>query len=170
MSTHAPERPWYKEPYVWLVVLIPASAVGVAGVMIGLAIWSDDGVVIDDYYRRGLEINASLLRDREATRLGLAGHLVIDGQGAPLRLTLSGNAGFAVPQRVTLSLLHATRAQRDRHLMLDRTGPASFTGTTPLALAPGRWYVQLETPAWRLTGTLQVPGERSVDLDAGSPP
>ena len=63
--------PWYREPLVWMVVAIPAAAVIAGAVLLVLANATWDGLVADDYYERGMQINRSLARDAEATRLGL---------------------------------------------------------------------------------------------------
>ena len=65
------KKPWYREPFVWLVILFPASAVIGGMITISLAISSDDGLVVDDYYKRGLEINRTLERDKAAARHGI---------------------------------------------------------------------------------------------------
>ena len=53
-------RPWFREPWVWLLIALPASAVLGGMVTIWIAVDSDDGLVVDDYYKRGLEINKKL--------------------------------------------------------------------------------------------------------------
>lgn len=57
---------WWREPMMWLVVGGPAAVV-VAGVAtIVLAVSRPDPVVAEDYYRRGIEINKTLQRERLA--------------------------------------------------------------------------------------------------------
>ena len=47
-------RPWWKEPYVWMVIAGPASAV-VACAITAVYIWQGpDAVVSKNYYREGL--------------------------------------------------------------------------------------------------------------------
>jgi len=59
-------RPWYREPWPWIIIAGPASAV-VAGVaLLWLAIDSNDGLVVDDYYKEGLAINQVIRRDQAA--------------------------------------------------------------------------------------------------------
>ena len=54
-----------------MVLAIPASAVIAGAVMLVLANATWDGLVADDYYQQGMQINRSLARDAEAARLGL---------------------------------------------------------------------------------------------------
>ena len=72
--------PWYREPLVWMVLAIPATAVLGGVVMLVLANATWDGLVADDYYRRGMQINRSLARDAEAARLGLRAPAPLDRQ------------------------------------------------------------------------------------------
>ena len=53
-------EPWYKVPFVWLVVGIPLSAVIMGGVILYFSIVSFDGLVVDDYYTEGKKINRVL--------------------------------------------------------------------------------------------------------------
>ena len=69
---------WYREPFVWLLIAFPATAVIVGFTLLGLAIYSDDGMVEDDYYRKGKEINRVLARDQAAAKHGLESTLAFD--------------------------------------------------------------------------------------------
>ena len=71
-------RHWMREPLVWLLIAIPSSAVIMGVVMITLALQSWSGLVVDDYYRKGKQINRVLARDRLAYELGLAAGLRLD--------------------------------------------------------------------------------------------
>ena len=44
-----PKRPWHKEPYVWMLLAIPGSAVAMGVVLLNLATSTYDGLVSDDY-------------------------------------------------------------------------------------------------------------------------
>lgn len=52
-------QPWYRQPWPWFLIALPAIAVvGCIATMI-LAIRTNDAVVAD-YYQRGLDINKEL--------------------------------------------------------------------------------------------------------------
>jgi uncharacterized protein len=56
---NAPKR-WYREPWPWILMAGPAIVV-VAGIYTAfLAVTTNDGLVAEDYYRRGVEINRRL--------------------------------------------------------------------------------------------------------------
>ena len=56
--------PWWRHGHVWLLIAGPAVVVaaGVATVLIALR--HPDPVLAEDYYRRGIEINRTLARDK----------------------------------------------------------------------------------------------------------
>ena len=56
--------PWWKHGHVWLVIAGPALVVVASIATAVIAIRTDDPVVEADYYRRGIEINKTLARDR----------------------------------------------------------------------------------------------------------
>ena len=56
--------PWWKHGHVWLLISGPAAVV-VAGLLTAwVAVASPDPVVAEDYYRKGIEINKQLARER----------------------------------------------------------------------------------------------------------
>jgi hypothetical protein len=144
---------------VWLVIAIPLTAVVMGVTTIILAVVSDDGIVADDYYRRGLEINQSLERDRMAVRHGLNAVVMMDTDAKVVP-----KSAFHFPDRIELSFSHATKSGLDISLTLTRTARRSYQAGLP-ELSLGRWYMQLHSREWRLNGVLQVPGQNEVILD-----
>ncbi len=160
-------RPWYREPLVWLLIAIPASAVVAGFVTLALAIATDDGLVADDYYWRGKEINRVLERDRAAAAGGLAADVRLDEGRGLVAVRLTARAAVELPAELRFSLLHATRAGLDRQVALARAPDGEYYGLLG-SLPAGRWHVQLETDHWRLTGRLATPDERELRIVAAS--
>ena len=156
MSIMAPAKPWYRDRWPWLLMAGP-SIVVVAGLATAWLAWStDDGVVADDYYKRGLVINKQLERSGRSEALGLGAVLEIAPDGA-LRLRISGLADTAAaPPSVRAKLTHATRGGLDRAATLELGADGVYTGRIA-PLPPGRWLVSVETDAWRLP-TVEVGG------------
>ncbi len=144
-------NPWYREPFVWLLIAFPLTAVVAGFITLGLAISSDDGVVEDDYYLRGKEINRVLARDQAAATRGLQGRVELDDAQHQLliRLTAREPGHDRGQRRAQIPARHAfrhrpdtdTRAPVRRHL----SRAAAGTGAGPLeraargaGLAPGR--------------------------------
>ena len=147
-------KPWYRDRWPWLLIAGPAIVV-VAGFATAWLAWStDDGVVADDYYKRGLVINKQLERSGRGEALGLGAVLDVGSDGA-VALSLSG--GAATPATLRLRLTNATRAGMDRTATLGRGADGTYTGHIDPP-PPGRWLVSVETDAWRLP-TVEVGGQ-----------
>ena len=155
-------KPWYREPWPWALIAGPAAVLVAGGVTIWLAVSSNDGLVADDYYRRGLAINQVLVRDREAARLGFRARLGVTETGA-VEVALTG--GQVVPPALTLRLVHPTRAGEDRLVPLARVAPGLFRSQGGVAPG-GRRNAVLEDEAgtWRLTGEWTAPSANPVEL------
>lgn len=168
-SEHPQRTAWYRQPLVWLVVLIPASAVIMGVFAISLSFLSYDGLVVDDYYKRGLEINRELARDKAAASYALAATLDLDSRAGIAAARLHWKEGFDPPEALRFNLYHATRSGFDAHLSLQRLTRNKYTGAFP-TLSPGDYHLQLEADDWRLTGTITAPGDGRVELTAQPSP
>jgi hypothetical protein len=156
-------RAWYREPLVWLIIFFPLSAVIAGFFTLYLAIISKDGLVVDDYYQKGKEINMSLARDRAAARHDLRAGVTLDAAKNNVVVQLSAAKDQPLPDRLDLRWLHATRAGFDRTQILIRSPDGLYRSVFP-GLAPGHWYVQVEAQDWRLQGSLRIPGEVRLEL------
>ena len=155
-------RNWKREPLVWLVIGIPASAVIMGLVMITLAIQSWSGLVIDDYYKKGKQINLVLARDKFAHELGLSAGFSITETG---RVEIRFDPGISVipGEEIELRLVHATRPGLDQRVLFDNNRLRLLEADLQLS-GQGRWNLFLQTQDWRLTGSLQYPQTRSARL------
>ncbi|MDF3031817.1 MAG: hypothetical protein K0R03_2375 [Moraxellaceae bacterium] len=155
---HEERKPWYRHPWVWFMLALPASAViaGIATVVI--AVVHQDSLVRDDWYKEGKAINQSIARDSAATRLGLAAGLRIDAVTGEVIVNLrQKNAAAVQPATLTLNFSHPTLASADQSLTLARRD-GSYRGQLAQPLK-GRYAVELGSPEWRLTGVRDFPRE-----------
>jgi hypothetical protein len=156
------KRHWYREPWVWLLIALPASAVIGGMVTIYLAIVSSDGLVEDDYYKRGKTINLELARDQVAAHQELQAIVGINSQTGQVTVRLESRDQL-FPERVSFLLLHPTRAGKDQRIELEPDVKGVYIGTArPVEAAS--WHVQLETGDWRLSGRMQLPGQATLRL------
>ena len=168
MNTHTPKTPWYREPWVWLMIAFPMSAVIGGMITIYLAVTTSTGMVVDDYYERGKAINLVLARDEAAARYQLRASIDLDMRDNLVQLQLE-SAEASMPKMLTFSLLHPTQPGRDQVIMLRHAGDGVYYGDID-EVARGSWYLQLATDDWRLSGKLQVPAVETLVLlpvDAG---
>lgn len=159
-------RPWYREPLVWLLIAFPLAAVigGIATYII--AARTHDGLVVDDYYKKGKEINMSLARDQAAAQRGLRGELRLDAATHKVIVILTARDTQTLPDVATLRWLHATRSGLDLNQELRRQPDGGYRANFP-DLPPGHWYAQLEAQDWRLQGSLRVPAETRLEFKPG---
>jgi len=153
-------RPWYKEPYVWLIIALPLSAVIGGIITIRLAIISDDGLVDDDYYQDGLAINQVLDRDNAARKLGLDANIELDIERQQIRIDLAAPTDFSKPRILLAHLMHATRKGFDQVVKLSQTPEGHYQGRLP-DLPAGHWYIEIESGNWRLlkSSRISLPGK-----------
>jgi uncharacterized protein len=137
-------RPWYKEPWPWILMAPPAVAVLAGIATVWIAVKSADGLVAEDYYRQGLAINRVIAREARARELGIKAQVQM-GEGR-IRVRLEG----AAPEAVFVQLVHRTRAGYDQRLRLARVADGYQAAMAPLA--PGGWRVSIEDPQgnWRI--------------------
>lgn len=162
-----PQTRWHREPWMWFMLAIPLVAVGVGFLMLYLAMATDDGLVVDDYYKQGLAINRTLARDQQAVVYQLDGLLRLFPE--KITLDLQQQAVSVLPAQLTLKLLHATRTGFDHTLTLDQITPGHYEQVFTTVLAAGDWYVQLEAVDWRLTGILKRPQQSQLHLTPVNP-
>jgi hypothetical protein len=125
----------------------PAAVIVAGAVTIWLAFATSDGLVADDYYRRGLAINRELRRDEVAVERGITAE--VERRDGVLRVRLAARAGL--PEAVFARLVHATRPGQDQRLRLPRVAPGLYEAQLD-GLAAGRWRLLIEDPRgeWRI--------------------
>ncbi len=160
-------RSWKQEPLVWLLIAIPFTAVIMGVVMLTLAIQSYSGLVVDDYYKKGKQINRVIARDKFAWELGLAAGLTLD-QGR-IEVRFDPSVSHVPGDRIELSLVHATRPGLDQQLLLERGDTRPYRGQMQLT-GEGRWNVALQTADWRITGSLHYPQQNQIRLQPNYSP
>ena len=151
LSSAAPRAPWYRQRWPWFLISGPAIVVVAGFATLYIALRTDDGLVADDYYKRGLAINQTLARTAKSAALDLAATLDIATDGT-VHARLAGNG--ALPSVVRLRLLHPTRAGLDQTAELALGPDGRYTGRVEPG-SHGRRLVVVETSEWRL-GPLEV--------------
>jgi uncharacterized protein len=138
-------KPWYREPWPWLLMSGPAAVMVAGAVTTWIAFASADGLVAEDYYRQGLAINKRLAREEAARSRGISATVSMEKE--VLRVRLSG----AAPEALFVHLAHATRAGHDQRLRLAPGADGTYQIELP-PLAPGRWRAVIEDPrgSWRI--------------------
>ena len=147
---------WHQEPIAWLVFGLPAVVVVASFITLGIAMKGSDTLVVDDYYKQGLEINKVLVREDHAKAAQLAFTPSLSSDGT-LVLNFSAADGFSYPERIDLKLNHATRDDVDRKLLLTHGGNGVYVAKVG-HLEAGPWYVDASTAQWRVVKRVTVDG------------
>jgi len=162
-------RPWYREPWPWILAAGPFIVVVAAFYTAWLAVKSNDGLVTDDYYKKGLAANQTIARSEEAAKMGLVAGIRVSADALSVRLQ-AADGKFVMPPTLVVTVTHPTRAGLDQSRVLARTGD-SYAGEFRLPAA-GHWLVLLEDErkTWRLMGNVILPanGETLIGRPASS--
>lgn len=154
--------PWYRQPWPWFLIGLPAAAVIAGSITLWLAVSTSDGLVVDDYYKQGLAIQQTMARSQQAADLGLQAQVHI--QPETFEVDVTARSGDAVPSRIQVIFSHPTRAGQDQVILM--TGAQGrFTGIHR-GLSSGRWDIQIEDElrTWRLNGAANLPTETDVRI------
>lgn len=143
----------------------PAAVIVAGAITVWLAVRSADGLVDDDYYKQGLAVNQHIQRDREAAARGLAGELMLGGDGRQLRLRLVSGPGETPGATLRVHAAHPTRSGADQDVTVERGADGLYAGRFAQPLA-GRWRITVEEAGagWRLVGDWNVDAEGAVRL------
>ena len=150
--------PWYQEPWPWLLMAGPAAVIVAGFATLWIAVASNDGLIVNDYYKQGLAINQTLQRDTLAAQRGYQAVARMSSGDNRISVQLAAAPGVPLPDMLHLRMVHPTRSGRDGLVLLRQDKPGSYDGVVP-ARAAGRRILMLEDTqsAWRLTGEVVLP-------------
>jgi hypothetical protein len=137
--------------------MIGPLVVIVAGIVTAwLAVSTSDGLVSDDYYRKGLKADQTIARSERARTSGLTARVRVTAETLSLQLSATAK-DFTPPERVEVMVSHPTRAGLDQTQVLTRSG-VGYAASFRLP-ASGHWLVSIEDEArtWRLLGNVVLP-------------
>ncbi|MBL0076818.1 MAG: FixH family protein [Rhodocyclaceae bacterium] len=152
----ADSGPWYREPWPWALMSGPFIVI-VAGLFTAyLAVVSNDGLVTEDYYKRGLAANQTVSQSDVAIKLGLTARIYVDSQQMKVDLS-ARESSFLLPGKLVVTVSHPTRAGLDQSRTMALID-GSYSAAYQLPAA-GHWLVLVsdEAQTWRLMGNVVLP-------------
>lgn len=157
---------WYKEPWPWILMSGPAIVIVAAIYTAWLAATSADGLVTDDYYKKGLQAGEILTQSRKAQEMGLQAYLRLSRESIHIRL--EAKPGVSLPPVLNVMLSHPTRAGLDQAMHLPKKGD-DYSAEMLLPSA-GHWLILIEDEArsWRVMGSMMLPSAGETRIGSGN--
>lgn len=145
-------QPWFRNPMVWMVIFFPALAVVAGIITIIIAVKTDDGLVVDDYYKKGLEINQVIKHDQAAKQFGISAFVDTNSETGEVVVKLSSVETIEYPAELSFKLIHRTLSGNDQITTVSRIGEsAEYRGYIKPPVIEGRWAIILsERDIWRI--------------------
>lgn len=165
MIDEAPVSPWYRQPWLWFLIMFPAASIIYCAIALTISLNMDNSLVTDDWSKEGRGINMSIARDEKAADLGMEAQ--IDFSQRNVTVNLSTTDGPAEFPYLVLNLFHPTLSDQDRVVQFKQIAPGRFAGQLHEDIE-GRWYYDLRGPAneWRLKGETLLPSESGITVKA----
>jgi uncharacterized protein len=163
-------QPWYRNPMVWMVIALPATAV-VAGLFtVYIAVSNQDSLVVDDYYKEGQAINQELSRDRKSAELGLAALVDVNAETGEVLVSLTSEQSFSLSPEITFKLIHRTLSGADQTTTLNQLeNKPDYRGYIKPPVIEGRWTIQIiADKSWRLKQNFKTKNAQHILLNITS--
>lgn len=162
-SDNEEARPWYKEPYVWMLIAFPASTVIAGIIFISQAVTTKDSLVNDNYYKDGLAINQELAWDKKAKTNDIKGNMTFSSDEATFEVT---NTRLVLPSFLKVYLSHPTLEEFDQELMLQKIPNSRLYKGLTNSTAKGRFYMRIESPEqqWRIRTDIFIETGKTLSL------
>ena len=154
--------PWYKEPWMFLVVGVPVAAIIWGGIILTLALTGKDSLVSDSYYKDGMTYTENKLLTSKAKRLQLVADFEYRDQEIYISVT-----GFldGQPSYLTIQLIHPTLETSDETLTLQPAADGRFIGISSNDHL-GKRKVWLESPEqeWMIKDEVLIEDGKALKL------
>ncbi len=160
-------EPWYKQGWPWALIAIPFFTV-VAGVATFIiANNTDDSLVQDDYYKKGLAINSNIERLEQGKALGLKATLEFDQENQLFILTAT--AAKVLPKNLILKFSHPTLEKKDRQVELSLLHGDQYVGNLT-DLNAAYWHISLEDEhkKWLIKTRWRYPDYKQLIIDSST--
>ncbi len=145
-----PEK-WYKQFWPWFIISLLGSVVCASLFTLTIAFKHADRPVEGDYYRQGLATEKSHVAELAAGNFKLSADLAVTDDALSLTWL---NAETALPDSLTLHILHPFDHKLDTHTTLLKNEQGAYIGSLDKQ-SSGRRYFVLEDPehTWKMKST-----------------
>ena len=161
-KSNEPFTPWYKEPWMFLVVGVPAIAVCWGMVIITLAVTGKDSLVSDSYYKDGMAYTENNEFIDKAKRLQVKAAMTYNE--GEIRVTISGYLDEQ-PTFLQLQLIHPTLETKDESVFLQQTADGSYLGLANAShLGKRKLWLQSPEQDWMLKDEALIEDGKELSL------
>ena len=117
-------QPWYRQFWFWFLMTPLIAVVFVVAVLLTVAFYNADDVVLDNYYREGRGVNQVFEQDIRAQQLALSATLNFDRMSGEVLVDISANE--ALPEQLLLLMDHPVSARLDQRVYLREFHPGRY--------------------------------------------
>ena len=152
---------WYREPWAWVVFLLPFKAIVVGIPYYIIANSNPDPLVIGDYYKKGKYINLEVSKVKLAQKLGMKfGLKMADNQ-----LTIKPTGIEKIFPLLNVNFFHPTLEGRDFSLILTPDANGIFRHHFDHSVS-GKWKLTLSSfeGNWKIQNTIYLPQSDFIDI------
>ncbi len=157
--------PWYQQFWPWFLIALPATAVIGSLFTVWIAFQQGTGLVKDNYYREGLNINAELEKQSIANAANITARLQFLDEDSKILLLLQSE--MPLPEQLQLLLISPADSAKDRMFNLQTKTPGLYQTNLNEALH-GNYYLQLSPSdnRWIIKGEAHLSGNKVILLPA----
>ncbi len=157
-------KPWFHNPWVWFLILIPFTSVCLSFTMLWVAVTNKDPEVQDDWYKDKKAVRQDFARDEYASALSIQAQYSHTGKAVKFVINSTYNLDSnALPATLTLAFSHPTDSKRDLSTVLQKQDDGSYTTTLDRELT-GRYYLTLSNTVWRLKDMVFLPFSEPITI------
>ncbi len=161
-NSKEPVTPWYKEPWMFLVMGVPIAAILWGVVIVTLAVNGKDSLVSDSYYKDGMAYTENREFRNKAKRLQLTATLSYDD--GEIRATVAGYLDD-YPTFLRVQLIHPTLETEDETIMLQKTADGSYLGLADKNhLGKRKLWLQSPEQEWMIKDEALIENNKPVTL------
>lgn len=161
-NSKEPVTPWYKEPWMFLVMGVPIAAILWGVVIVTLAVNGKDSLVSDSYYKDGMAYTENREFRNKAKRLQLTATVAYnDGE---INATVAGYLDD-YPTFLRIQLIHPTLETEDETVMLQKTADGRYLGLADKNhLGKRKLWLQSPEQEWMIKDEALIENNKPVTL------
>lgn len=159
------EQPWYRQFWPWFLITLPTIAVIASITTLWIAMQQDTGLMSDNYYKDGVNINNELARQSLAHTANITARLQFIAQDKKVLLYIQGDIEF--PKQLKLELSAPLNSEKDQLITLKYSSQSLYKAQLD-NIDPGYYYLKLypATNSWVIKQKIDIQANNIIVLSA----